>query len=193
MSFLTDYRDSPIFLLQVLVQYLMDNDSAISFFGYAYYIQNDREIVAAPIQNSAGNFVLPSAVSVQDGSYNPFARKIYMNLLDDPASLAVTRPFMEFGLSSVGEELVGYTGYSAIPELERIIMRERAGTSSAIKVNPTDCGPSGGGITIAGSSTVFPVAELWVCTIGFSPPSRSSLRSLTSCACVSVFFPGRNL
>lgn len=95
---------------EVLVQYLIDNPAAISYFGYSYLARNDQEITAVPIRNEQGNFIRPTAVSVEDGSYNPLSRRIYMNLWDDAASLQLTRPFMEFGLSTIGEQLVASTG-----------------------------------------------------------------------------------
>lgn len=61
---------------EVLAQYLVDNEDAIAYLGYSANL----EVFAVPIQNSAGDFVEPTATSVEDGSYNPLSRSLYMNL-----------------------------------------------------------------------------------------------------------------
>lgn len=176
---------------EVLVQYLADNEEAISYFGYSYFALNDQELHAAPIQNDAGNFISPTVVSVEDGSYNPLSRRIYMNILDSPSSLALTRPFLDFGLSSFGESLVQETGYFPIPELERIVMRTRAQTANGVPlstIQETPCGPAGRDITIAGSSTVFPVANLWVSFLAFL--HSICISQLTTNHCIHVATQG---
>lgn len=82
--------------------------------------------MAIPIQNDAGKFVAPSVATVSDGSYNPLSRKMYLNLVDNRASLALTRPFMKFALSPAGQVLMRKMGYSPLPEAERVIMSARA-------------------------------------------------------------------
>lgn len=72
-------------------------------------------VTAAAIQNGEGAFVAPDSTTVADGSYNPLARRIFMNLLNDPAVLALTVPFVEFGLGPAGAVLVAKTGYVPVP------------------------------------------------------------------------------
>ena len=100
-----------------------------------------------------------------------------MNVHDDEDSLALTRPFLDFGLSAVGEQLILLTGYAPIPEMERVIMRTRAQTDSGVKklaIAATPCGPKHRDIKIAGSSTVYPVAKLWVSRLKRSEETNHS-------------------
>ena len=64
----------------ILKQYLVDNEDAISYFGNTVFARNALEIVVAPIRNSDGIFITPTTTSIDDGSYNPLSRRIYMNL-----------------------------------------------------------------------------------------------------------------
>lgn len=110
--------------------------------------------------------IMPNPTTIEGGSY-PIARRIYMNLLDDPASTRNTLPFIEFGLSEAGQKLVEYTGYSPIPEWENYVMHARVETDFSkdksatewLKTEGASCASDG--FTIAGSSTVRPVADIW--------------------------------
>lgn len=73
--------------------------------------------------NSAGEYVAPTPESVGDGSYNPLARRIYMNLLNEPAALELTVPYVEHGFSD--DALVAGTGYVALSETEKAEMIAR--------------------------------------------------------------------
>lgn len=109
-----------------LARFLSNNGVAIGFFAYSYSFIHDPDVVTVPIANDAGNFVAPSATTVEDGSYNPLSRKLYFNLVDNRASLALTRPFMEFALSPVGQALVRKVGYAPLAESRRVAMASRA-------------------------------------------------------------------
>jgi hypothetical protein len=97
-----------------LVRFIEDNGGAISFFGYAYYNQNRDILSAVPIQNAQGAYVSPREATIQDGSYNPMVRSIYMNLWNDGDSLVHTVPFVRFGLGQ--RQLISATGYIPVAE-----------------------------------------------------------------------------
>lgn len=105
-----------------ILKYLEDDDAAIAFVGSTYILRNKTELSAVPVQNDEGNFILPSLDHLSDGTYNPLSRVLYMNVLNDAASLDNTRPFIRFGFSSNGTELVSQTGYAAIDESERQVI-----------------------------------------------------------------------
>lgn len=98
---------------EVLVAYLNEFAESISYFGYSYYYANRGSLSAVAIVNDKGAKVLPDPQTIGDGSYNPLARRIYMNLYNDEDSLKHTAPFVHFGLSHA--ELVQATGYVALP------------------------------------------------------------------------------
>jgi phosphate transport system substrate-binding protein len=87
---------------------------------------------AVAIRNDAGEYLPPNPVTIGDGSYNPLARRIYMNVLADEAALANTVPFVTFGLEN--PQMVSSTGYVAIPAdqaTEMIDVRLSGGSSTS--------------------------------------------------------------
>ena len=145
---------------EVVVNYLESNEEAIGYFGYAYYDANKDALSAAAVENSDGEMVHPDTETVGNGDYNPLARRIYMNLHVDAQALQKTRPFLAFGLSDSGSALVASTGYVVIPDNDKLLMLSRAGAEGGVDLSSIVCGPDGA-ISVAGSSTVFPVANLW--------------------------------
>ena len=62
----------------VLLDGIANEKYAFGFFGYAYYVNNKDEVRAVPIVNKDGQEVLPSDATVQDGSYNPLSRPLFI-------------------------------------------------------------------------------------------------------------------
>lgn len=144
-----------------LVAFLEENDDAISFIGFSHYFRNSNALTASAVKNKDNIYVKPNPLSVEDGFYNPLSYRIYMNLLNDEASLEQIRPLIAFAMTKEGASLVEYIGFLAIPVYERMIMLSRARSIGGIDVDSLTCGPPGETITIAGSSTLFPIAKLW--------------------------------
>ena len=152
---------------EVVVNYLTSNGDSIGYFGYAYYKANQDTLTAVAIMNDAGEYVAPTPSTVADGSYNPLGRFIYMNLHLDSNDLALTLPFLEFGFSSAGDALVNQVGYvpltagqDAEMELQRISWMYHTYVWTDAQKDDYWCG-SDQTITVAGSSTVFPVMNGW--------------------------------
>jgi len=61
----------------VLVQGVASDIYALGFFGFAYYIENSKKISAVAIDNGNGG-VLPSAATVENNSYKPLSRPIFI-------------------------------------------------------------------------------------------------------------------
>ncbi|KAL3921566.1 MAG: hypothetical protein SGARI_006648, partial [Bacillariaceae sp.] len=135
---------------EIVVKFLGAYDDAIAFFGYAYLFSQELSLSAARIQNADGEFVAPDAAAVADGTYNPLARRIFMNLLSDEEALVLTAPFIEFGLSNEGSALVDQTGYIAIPDPDKEEMLARV---SGEGESPTDAPTESGAVRMA-SATV---------------------------------------
>jgi len=151
----------------VIVSALTGDETAIGYFGYAYFQENQATLTALAIQNDAGQMVAPDADTVRDGSYNPLSRPIFMNLLVDADSLASTLPFLNYGLfTDAGQAQVGEVGYVSLNSLQEAqmywgryahLLGMTAGGNDALMQD--FC--SDVSITLAGSSTVFPVANAW--------------------------------
>jgi phosphate transport system substrate-binding protein len=101
-----------------IIDFLIANEDAIGYVGYAYYQENQDAVTAAAIENDAGAFVAPDATTVADGSYNPLSRRIFMNLLEDSEALEFTIPFVQFGV-----------GYVPIPDPNMDIAVSKSGSA----------------------------------------------------------------
>ena len=106
-----------------LVAFLQEYGGAISYFGYSYYYQYMEGLYAVAVKNKDGFFVVPTEETIGDGTYNPLARRIYMNLLNDETTLQDTVPFVSFGLRT--ESLVPITGYVAMSTADSKELIER--------------------------------------------------------------------
>lgn len=117
-----------------------------TLFSYSYYYANQDTLFAAPIQNGSGSYITPNTKTVGDGSYEPLARRIYMNLNIEEKSLEATVPFVRFGMSDEGEKLVSATGYVPIPSQMSVDNVERV--STALEGDSSDGGGLGTGAII---------------------------------------------
>jgi phosphate transport system substrate-binding protein len=63
----------------VLVQGVAGDVNALGYFGYAYYEENKNKLHAVAIEEKAGKpAVLPSKESIENGTYQPLARPIFI-------------------------------------------------------------------------------------------------------------------
>lgn len=61
----------------VLVQGVASDIYALGFFGFAYYIENSKKINAVAVDSGNGG-VIPSAATVENNSYKPLSRPIFI-------------------------------------------------------------------------------------------------------------------
>ena len=102
----------------VLLDGIRNNDNAFGFFGYAYYISNQDTVKSVAIENDAGDCVPPESETVQDGSYNPLARPLFIyanntSLREKPQITA----FLDFYFNPDGAtSIMSDVGYSLPPD-----------------------------------------------------------------------------
>ncbi|MFT5320577.1 MAG: phosphate transport system substrate-binding protein [Pseudohongiellaceae bacterium] len=98
----------------VLVQGISGDPYAMGFFGFAYYIENRDKLNVVPIDGGNGA-VIPTTTTINDGSYSPLSRPIFIYL--NSASLA--RPevsaFVDFYIDNAAI-LSSEVGYIALPD-----------------------------------------------------------------------------
>ena len=94
----------------VLVEGVSSETGGLGYFGLAYYEQNKDKLKIVPVDNGSEN-VIPSLETVQNGSYKPLSRPLFVylskqSLKDKPA----VQKFAEFYLAHAAElsEEVGY-------------------------------------------------------------------------------------
>lgn len=97
-----------------LVQGVENNKNAIGYFGYAYYIAHKDKMRAVPIVNGKGTAVGPSIQAVNDGSYEPLSRPLFIYVRDTAARRAEVGEFIQFYLTE-GAELAQEVGYVPLP------------------------------------------------------------------------------
>ena len=101
----------------VLVTGVAGNNSAIGFFGYAYYVQNQDELKAVEVDGGSG-CVGPTEATINDGTYAPLSRPlfIYPNVAEAKAR-AELKAFVDFWLADAGGFASAPTvGYIAEPD-----------------------------------------------------------------------------
>jgi len=101
----------------VLLDGIANDKYALGFFGFAYYISNSDKVKAVAIVNKDGNAVVPSNETVQDGTYSPLSRPlfIYANnaVLKSKPQVA---EFVKFYFSEDGAPaIMSEVGYSMPP------------------------------------------------------------------------------
>ncbi len=93
----------------VLVQGVASDLHALGFFGFAYYIENQKKLKAVAVNNGKTN-VLPSAITVQDGSYQPLSRPLFIYVSAQSASRPEIKEFIMFFMQHA-QELVEEVKY----------------------------------------------------------------------------------
>jgi len=97
----------------VLVQGVSRDKGGIGYFGFAYYIENAKKLQAAAIWNGK-EYVLPSAKVVEDGSYQPLARPIFIYVNAKSLEKPEVKEFIEYYMTH-GAKLTKEVKYVALP------------------------------------------------------------------------------
>jgi len=97
----------------VLVQGVSRDKGGIGYFGYAYYIENEKKLKAAAIWNGKA-FVAPSAKVVEDGSYQPLARPIFIYVNAKSLEKPEVKEFVHFYMKN-GAKLTKEVKYVPLP------------------------------------------------------------------------------
>jgi phosphate transport system substrate-binding protein len=97
----------------VLVQGVANDRNALGFFGFAYYIENQKKLKAVAIDGGKGP-VAPAAKSVEDGTYQPLSRPIFVYVSKKAMVKPEVKEFVEFYLKNA-PSLVKEVKYVALP------------------------------------------------------------------------------
>jgi phosphate transport system substrate-binding protein len=85
----------------VLVQGVSRDKFALGYFGFSYYIENQQKLKAVPIVAKAGaSAVEPSPKSVEDGTYQPLSRPIFIYVKAKALERPEVKEFVEFYLKN---------------------------------------------------------------------------------------------
>jgi phosphate transport system substrate-binding protein len=97
----------------VLVQGIANDKNALGYFGFAYYAENPTKLKAVAVDGGKGA-VIPSAKTVEDGSYNPLGRPIFIYVSKKAAAKPEVKEFVEFYLKN-SAPLVKQVKYVPLP------------------------------------------------------------------------------
>ena len=100
----------------VLVQGVSRDVGALGYFGYAYYAENQAKLKAVSIVAKAGAAAVgPSDKTVEDGSYQPLSRPIFIYVKAKSLERQEVKDFVEFYLKNAAK-LIKEVRYIALPK-----------------------------------------------------------------------------
>lgn len=97
----------------ILVQGVTGDEGGLGFFGFAYYEASADKLKLVPIDAGKGP-VSPSTATINDGSYAPFSRPLFIYVNKASAQRPEVRAFVEFYLNTV-PTIAKDVGYVALP------------------------------------------------------------------------------
>jgi phosphate transport system substrate-binding protein len=96
----------------ILVQGVAGDRYALGYFGYAYYAENADRLKLVEVDGGAG-CVAPSDETIEDGTYTPLSRPLFVYVRHSALERPVVRAYVEFMLEEAAT-LVPATGYHAL-------------------------------------------------------------------------------
>ncbi|MYE06490.1 MAG: PstS family phosphate ABC transporter substrate-binding protein [Chloroflexi bacterium] len=110
----------------VLVQGVSSDRGGIGYFGFSYYTNNADALKAVPVVNDADEAVIPSNGTINDGTYNPLSRPLFVYVAAASLQREEVAAFVEYYLSN-GVWLVDTpeVGYVQLPQEIYAAIRSR--------------------------------------------------------------------
>jgi phosphate transport system substrate-binding protein len=97
----------------VLVQGIANDRNALGYFGFAYYVENQKKLKAVAVDGGKGP-VAPSPKTVEDGTYQPLSRPIFIYVSKKSFDKPQVKEFVEFYLKNAAD-LVKQVKYVPLP------------------------------------------------------------------------------
>ncbi|MGK7890505.1 MAG: PstS family phosphate ABC transporter substrate-binding protein [Leptolyngbyaceae cyanobacterium] len=98
----------------VLVVGVQSDVNALGYFGLAYYAENSATLNAVAIDEGDGA-VLPTPATVNNGTYSPFSRPIFIYVRKDALERTEVVDFVEYYIDNA-PTIVPEVGYVALPD-----------------------------------------------------------------------------
>ncbi|AFZ45385.1 phosphate ABC transporter substrate-binding protein, PhoT family [Halothece sp. PCC 7418] len=105
----------------VIVQGVISDEGGLGYLGLAYYEENQDKLAAVEIDDqnpdNGEGCIPPSAATVEEGTYQPLARPIFIYVSKSAAEeKPQVQQFIEFYMDSANRELVTEVGYVALSD-----------------------------------------------------------------------------
>ena len=98
----------------VLVQGISGDRYSLGYFGYAYYIANTDKLKLVSVDSGTG-CVTPTATTINDGSYTPLSRPLYIYASIESLNRPEVGAFLRYYLEN-GPQLAASVGYVGLPQ-----------------------------------------------------------------------------
>jgi phosphate transport system substrate-binding protein len=112
----------------VIVTGVSGDPDSLGYFGFAYYKENSEILRAVPIADGSKAPVMPSVETINNGTYSPLSRPIFIYVSDKASARGEVRSFVEFYLDHAAETS-SEVGYVALPESVYAEAKKRFGAS----------------------------------------------------------------
>jgi len=99
----------------VLVQGVSTDQSALGFFGLAYFEENQDKLRLVPVKDGEGEPVKPSMETVSNNTYTPLSRPLFIYISKEAAQREAVQDFVNFYLDNA-PKLTEQIGYVAMPD-----------------------------------------------------------------------------
>ena len=99
----------------VLVQGIAGDKNSLGYFGYAYFEENQNKLRAVAIDGGDG-CVVPTDASINNGTYAPLSRPLFIYLRKDAADTPHVAEFIRYYLGEEGRKLAAEVGYIPFPD-----------------------------------------------------------------------------
>ncbi|PIW61021.1 MAG: phosphate ABC transporter substrate-binding protein, partial [Candidatus Omnitrophica bacterium CG12_big_fil_rev_8_21_14_0_65_50_5] len=109
----------------VLVQGIASDKDALGYFGFAYYVENKDKLKLVAVDGGSGP-VLPSEETINNGSYAPLSRPIFIYVNTKSLQRTEIKDFVNFYIDNAAE-LSSEVGYIALPDSAYSMSRSKVG------------------------------------------------------------------
>jgi phosphate transport system substrate-binding protein len=99
----------------VLVQGVSRDVNGLGYFGFAYYVENKDKLKAVPIVNEKGQPVMPSMEAVEQGTYSPLSRPIFIYVNAKSLGKPEVKEFVQYYMTH-GAKLAKEVKYVPLPD-----------------------------------------------------------------------------
>jgi len=129
----------------MLVQGIANDENALGYFGLAYYSNNKDKLKLIPVVNSKDSAnataILPSAETVENGTYKPLSRVLFVYVNTDAYARPEVKDFLTFYLQDV-PKIISDVGYFPLQnDLYPIVTKRlQDGTTGSIYTNGSEQG-----------------------------------------------------
>lgn len=99
----------------LIVQGVSGGKHGVGYLGYAYYVENADRLKAVEI-NGGNGCVLPTDANINQGTYSPLSRPMFIYVRKDAADTPHIAEFIRYYLGEYGQALAAEVGYIPFPQ-----------------------------------------------------------------------------